>query len=458
MRRILCLAALLLVLLVLPAGCASPEDCYAVPQPPEDYRNLMSTIAETKKMLASQNSTTVEDVPPSAGDNTSTVQLLDLDGDGELETAVTFFRVVGAEMPIRIYFYTLQSDESYKVSSVVKGDGASVYAVHYTDLDGHTDERTGKRMKEVVVSWQMGAGVYYLGAYSLSAPEAGTMAMTDYQSYQLLDLDRDGLTELAVCRLDPEQQSGTVDVYSWNQAGLESVSQAPLSQGVTAVRSMKSNYLADMIPALYIAGDLADGSRVTDIVAFQEGALANLSLNLETWVSREQVSVLGYREVASSDVNSDNILELAHPVELPIYGSNSHFWLIDWTQYSISGEQKEVFTTYHNLTDGWYLIIPEAWRSRLTIYRNDSVSGQRTVVFALWQGEDREPEAFLSIYKLTGANRSARAASGNRFVLAEDSSAIYSAAFVDQSGWDCGMDETKLLANFQLIVSSWSGE
>jgi len=457
MRRKWILTAALSLALTLLSGCFSwsPEDCYDVPKPPEDFQNLMDSVAQTKRELAAEYSATVEDVPPSAGSNTSTVQQLDLDGDGEMDTAVTFFRVVGAEHPIRIYFYTLQEDESYQVSHIVSGDGASVYAIHYVDLDGQTDSQ-GKKRQEIVVSWQMSADVYSLGVYALSGLEATPLLITGYQGYQLLDLNQDGLSEVAVAHLDLEQQSNTVEVYSWNSKGLETVTQAPLSGGVTAVRRMKANYLAGMTPALYIAGDTADGVRTTDIVALRDGALVNLSLNQETWVSREQVTV--YRDLATSDVNGDMILELAHPWELPAYGDNSAAWLIDWTQYDIQGEQEEMCTTYHNSADGWYLMIPEGWRERLTIYRNDSVSGQRTVVFALWMGEDREPAPFLSIYKLTGANRSSRAVLAGRFILAEDASAgaIYSAAFFD--GWDCGLDQAGLLENFQLIISSWTGD
>lgn len=458
MRRRWILTAGLALALVLLTGCFSwsPEDCYDVPKPPADFQNLIRSIAQTKKELAAEYSTTVEDVPPSAGSNTSTVQQLDLDGDGEMETAVTFFRVVGAEYPIRIYFYSLQEDESYKVSHIVTGDGASVYSVHYVDLDGRVDHQ-GKKRQEIVVSWQMSADVYKLGIYALAELEATPLLLvTGYQSYQLLDLDQDGLTEVAVTRLDVEEQSNTVEVYGWDSKGLESVTQAPLSSGVTTVRRMRANYLADMTPALYILGDTADGVRTTDIVALRDGALVNLSLDQETRTTREQVTV--YKDLATSDVNGDMILELAHPWGLPAYGENAVAWLIDWTRYNIQGEAQAVCTTYHNSADGWYLMIPENWRDRLTIYRNDSVSGQRTVVFALWQGEDREPIPFLSIYKFTGANRNVRAALSGRFTLAEDVSAgaIYSAFFYD--GWDCGLDQNGLLENFQLIISSWTGD
>jgi len=459
MRRKITLITLAAMLCALLSGCLpwSAEDSYKLPRPPQDYEDLMKAVAQTKRELAMESSVAVEDVPPSTGDNTSTIQLLDMDGDGSQETAVTFFRIPGADMPVRLYFYTIQEDGSYLVSNVIHGEGDSVYAVHYADLDGAQDALTGAPRKEVVVSWQMGSDANYLGVYALEAGQvqAQPLTMTAYQAYQLADLDRDGLTELAVGHIDQEMKTGTVELYDWNATGVASVSQVSLSGGLASIGQMKANYLTDMIPALYITGDLADGSKVTDVVALQKEELANLSLNPETQISRELVSPL-QRGVAASDVNSDYILEIARPWQLPTYGAATGAWLMDWMQYSGSGRAKEICTTYHNGADGWYLVIPDHWQNRLAIYRNDSVSGQRTVVFALWQGEDKEPLPFLSIYKLTGASRSLRATGANRFVLAEDSSAIYAATFYNT--WDCGLDENGLLENFRLIVSSWSGD
>ena len=458
MRRKFGLIALAAMLCAMLSGCLpwSAEDSYKLPKPPKDYENLMHAVAQTKRELAAEYSATVEDVPPSAGDNTSTIQLLDMDEDGSLETAVTFFRIVGADMPVRLYFYTLQEDDRYLVSNVVQGDGDSVYAVHYADLDGVQDPLTGKRCKEVVVSWRMGSDANCLGVYALEPEQidAQMQMITTYEAYQLADLDRDGLMELAVGQIDRELGAGRVDLHDWNAAGLATVSQVALSAGMTGISQMKADFLTDLVPALYISAAVSDAKRVTDVIALRDGTLTNLSLDPETGISRETVDA--YREVTVSDVNSDYILEVGRPWPLPAYGITSNPWLVDWVQYSETGRAKEVCTTYHNAADGWYLIIPEQWQDRLTIYRNDSVSGQRAVVFALWQGEEAEPMPFLSVYKLTGASRSLRAASGNRFILAEDSNAIYAATFYNT--WDCGLDQNGLLENFRLIVSSWSGE
>lgn len=457
MRKKTVLTTLAAMLCVLLSGCLpwSAEDAYKLPQPPKDYENLMQVVAQSKRELAQVHSTTVEDVPPSAGDNTSTVQLLDMDDDGTQETAVTFFRVVGAEQPVRLYFYTLLENGSYLLSNVLQGEGSGVYAVHYADVDGIIDPITGTTTKEVVVSWQMGSDANYLGVYGLEAGQihAQTLLMTPYESYRLADLDRDGLMELAVGRIDPEL-GGEVEVHNWDTSGADKMERVVLSKGISSITAMRANYLTDFVPALYVSGQLSDGSRVTDVVALRTGLLTNLSLDPETGVSREKVSL--YRELAASDVNSDYILEVARPYEIELSLGGTKPWLVDWVQYTSGGRARNICTTYHNSADGWYLVIPEHWRDKLVVYRNDSVSGQRAVIFARWQGEDKEPLPFLSIYKLTGASRSLRATSGNRFILAEDSSTIYAATFYNT--WDCGLDQNGLLENFRLMVRDWSGD
>lgn len=458
MRKKVTLIVLITMLCTLLSGCLpwSAEDSYKLPRPPEQYENLMRAVARTKRELAEENLSEVEDVPPSSGDNTSTIQLLDMDDDGSQETAVTFFRVVGAQLPIRLCFYTLQEDGSYLLSNVVQGEGDGVYAVHYADVDGARDPQTGKPHKEVVVNWQMGSDVKNLGVYALESTQirAQTLMMTTYAVYSLADLDRDGLMELAVGQVDRELQTGYVELHDWDAAGRAAVSQAALSSGVIGINQMKVDYLTDMVPALYISCNLPESKRTTDVVALRGGELTNLSLDQETGVSRELADLSW--EMAVSDVNNDYILEVARPRDLPAYGEFSSPRLVDWVQYNSNGRTKEIGTTYHNQADGWYLVIPEHWQRRLIIYRNDSVSGQRAVIFALWQGEGKEPLPFLSIYKLTGASRSLRATSGNRFILAEDSSTIYAATFYNT--WDCGLDQNGLLENFRLIVSSWSND
>ena len=76
------------------------------------------------------------------------------------------------------------------------------------------------------------------------------------------------------------------------------------------------------------------------------------------------------------------------------------------------------------------------------------------LLFDYWQGTEEPPIPFLSVYRLTGTNRSAASQRAGRFVLREEESVIYSAKFYDVK-FDCGLDESELLNKFHIIQTGW---
>ena len=470
------LAAMLMALTLVLSGCffRSPEELYQSPERSADYENLTQKIREVKGKLAQEYGVTeVEDTSVLSGDNTALIQLQDMDGDGQRETAVTFFRVPGAEKPQKIFFFTKGEDDIYTVSAMLEGDGSAIYRVDYADLDG-------SGYKEVVVSWQMSTGAYLLGVYSVEAPMSrsrlqmansskngaasvqnddlrGSEWMTTaYGDYILTDIDQDSRTEVAIVRIDPSLTNSGVDVYGWKDSAFKKLSTAPLSTGVVSVGrgGVEENFINGDPPvrALYVSSELSDGSHVVDVIAYQQGKLTNISLAPETGISRETLS--RYVDLEPSDVNGDGVLELPQPSPLPGQEDStaSDYWLIDWYQYDSSGQCIEVCTTDHNGTDGWYLLSPDTWKDCITISRYDAISGQRAVIFYHLEGSG-DPSPFLVIYKFTSQTN--RANTSNRFILREEENAVYAASFYNSS-WDCGMDETELVSAFKLIQSGWS--
>ena len=102
----------------------------------------------------------------------------------------------------------------------------------------------------------------------------------------------------------------------------------------------------------------------------------------------------------------------------------------------------------------WYLDIPDNWKNKITIYRNDTVIGQREVIFAYLRGGEETPVPFLSIYRLTGTNRADASTRAGRFVLREEESIIYSAKFYDVK-FNCGLDEAELMNSFHILQNGW---
>lgn len=450
-KRHLLVVGILGLLMLLLSGCSlrSPEELYSLPKPPSDYERLQNAIIQVQQELGTTYSTTVEYAAPLSGVNIQPVQLLDLDDDGIQESAAAFFRVSGAENPLMIYIFHQMEDGNYSVYTVIEGGGSAINSISYENLDDIPG-------KELVVQWQMNDDIHLLGAYSISSGAVRSLLITSYTECQVMDLDRDGYMELLLLHLDSSTNSGHVDYYDYD-GGLDSMlldSTANLSWDVVSISQVKDNYLQDMIPALYITSKQSGGNLVTDILVDSEAGLRNITLDPDTGVSSQTITL---KEVYGTDINSDSVLELPFLSFLPEYGSplTNNYWLTRWSQYDQQGTAHPVYTTYHNERDGWYLIIPDSWLGQLSIARTDNLTlGERAVTFYHWSGNNEEiPTQFLTIYMLTGPNRQVRATQGQRFILLEDSSTIYAAEFY--SGWDCGLDQGSLLTNFNLIRTEW---
>ena len=423
-------------------------ELYTVPQPPADYNALQARLSE---VIAAGG----EYAAPLSGDLIQSVQLQDMDGDG-VQEALAFFRMPSEELPLKIYIFR-QVGEEYELLTRVEGAGAAINSVEYVQLD---DEP----FKEIVGSWQISHIVHSLAAYSIGPDQVEELLRTDYVSYKTADLDGDGQQELVVLR-NPVGAPPRAELYDFDGV-LSMTGSAPLSGGITSVADggIRSGYLVDRVPALFVTSSYAENGTITDIFTCRDGKLRNITLDPATGESGETIRY--YNQVTASDINDDGILELPQPVPLTDYKittASVNFWLIHWRQFDAEGRAVPVFTTYQNERDGWYFILPETWGDDVALSRADLPGGgERAVTFSRWdRGGTAEPESFLTIYKLTGTNRLARAKSGQRFFLlpaqeplnVDNFNTIYAAEFRD--GWDCGLTEDEVRERFRLITTDW---
>lgn len=453
MKRRMGLLTLALLLMTLLSGCffRGADKLYAVPQPPKDYQALQTRLSE----VVAQGG---EYAAPLSGDMIQSVQLQDLDGDGKQE-AIAFFRLTGEEKPLKIYIFR-QRGGDYETMTVIEGAATAVNSVEYVRMND--DAR-----KEIVISWQMSAQIHALAVYEVGQDRVEELLRTDYDSYRLFDLDQDNQQELVVFRT-PAEGVPQAEYYDFDGT-LALAGTAPLSLGAYTnadggVKSgyltiLRTGYLAGREPALFAVSSYGESGTITDIFALREGTFQNITLNPETGESGETVRY--YTQVSERDIDSDGIMEIPRPVPLADYkvtGDTVNFWLIHWRQFDLDGNPTEVMTTYHNVRDGWYFILPEEWGTKLTLSRSDLVGGgERSVTFSYWAGKENvEPEPFLTIYRLTGANRVNRSRYGNRFpilTVTEGTETIYAAELKGQGG---GLAEDEVKARFRIIKTDWN--
>ena len=441
---------LLLGLLLTLSGCFSTtvDELYCPPKLPQDYVQLDARITALQEELGAEYAS------PKTGGNTAPVQLQDLDGDGQSESIVAFFRANTGEQPLKIYVFHRNADDSYDIAYTIQGEGLAIQSVKYVDLDGDGG-------KEIVVSWRMGARQFLLTPYQLTQAGAIQLAEISYNhGYIDCDLDQDGRRELMVFRVDDNApDNGCAEWYIYGDGRVSQAQSAPLSDKSGGDATIREGSLKDNVPAVYISSKSGDGT-VTDVFALRSSNLKNITLNDRTGISSQ---TLRFVDISPADINKDGILELPEPVAVKEASSSSsggasNFWLIRWRQYEVIGSSEVVLTTYHNFSDGWYLAVPDSWIWDITISRDDSRTnqGERAVVFSRWNGSQRnQPQEFLRIYRLEGENREHRAQLGSRFILLRSSRLIYAAEFSD-IGWDSGLSRDDLGSHFALSRTEWS--
>lgn len=438
MRKLLKCAVMccISVFFALFSGCMSSniDVLLRLPQPSEEYLDLKEKIDDVIASGAVYSA-------PSAGSYRQSVQLHDINGDGVSE-ALAFFNVSG-EKPLKIYIYC-NVEGQYENVAVIDGDGTGIDSISYSDMDGDG-------WVEIIVGWKMGDDIQMLNIYSLRGFTVSSVAVTDYTEYITTDIDGNGLDELLVLRHDRSESSGDVTMYAMSSDGETVSSQARLSRGVENISKVTMGRITAGKEALFVESVYDGTGLITDIFTASDGHLENISCG-DTGTS---LDTLRYYTVYCRDIDSDGIMEIPIPRALPGQ-SEANYRSLDWYRFTEQGSGELALTTYHNYSDSWYLVIPESWRGNVTVRREDSASGERAVVFSVWNGEGEAVTDFLKIYALTGENRAVAAMRGNRQILRREDEVIYAEELIiDEECWEYVVDHQYLKENFNLIYSEW---
>lgn len=452
LRAGLLLGALSCLLAALLSGCGlfKPiEDLYTLPMLPEEYSQLQKSISTVMDEMDAEFAGIIY------GSYTSTVQLLDLDGDDEQEIAAVFLRVIntdGVDKPLRICLFRRGEDDAYRLTHTIQGAGTYIHSVAYEDI-------TGDGMREIIVSWQVTSNVYSLSAYQLAPDGVNELMSTSYnERYLTVDLNSDGCRELIVFqRRTSESDRGRAEYYCLRDGIMVMTSSAPLSEEMKSIDSAQSGRLSDGVMGVYVNAKTESGE-LTDILALDESGLRNVTMNTEFGSS--QTTNREDTGVSIADINRDGILEIPRPVSTVSMnpGTSSGYYITYWWQYDSKGVGTVTGVTYHSVADGWYLTLPNEWLGKITVGRDDSLSsrGERAVVFYYWPDQETTTAApFLTVYCLTGDNRYTRARLYGRVTLTSTNSAVYCAS-LSSGAWDCGLEIGDISERFSLITPEWS--
>ncbi len=108
---------------------------------------------------------------------------------------------------------------------------------------------------------------------------------------------------------------------------------------------------------------------ITDIFTYENNKLSNITLTGSSAVSEGTIRSV---TVYCRDIDNDGIMEI--PISRALYTkSETVYKVLDWYSFNQKGRRTLKLSTYHNYSDGWYLVLPEKWGTNFTIRREDSV-------------------------------------------------------------------------------------
>ena len=411
------------------SGCYSGniDQYFSLPMASEEYEQLQTLIDE-------ELSSGSEYAAPTHGSYRQSVQLSDVNGDG-IDEALAFFRDSGKNPKINIY--SADSGE-YRLALSITGEGTSIGRIDYADL-------TGNGQMELLVSWQISSGVSLLSVYSLDGWSGSVLLSTDSTEFVTGDINRDGCDELMILRA-ANSTTYLIDQYTLTPGQEPQATSAALSAGIAALQRLRMVTLAGDAPALLAESTLTTGDLVSDLFVCRDGSLINLTMNRTTQVSETRRT---YSLVYAQDIDGDGCTEIPHPQQLYSRGDEV-FWSVAWFRYDASGRANTVMTTYHCVTDSWYLVLPSGWDVGLTVRRDDTVSGEHAVILSRLRS-DGSLEDYVAVYAITGENRYERAKLDRRFFLQEEGSTVYAAEILDGN-----TTENTIRERFHVIYTDWS--
>ena len=428
------LFVLMVALLLSGCGIQTFEDLYCLPKRSEEYQNLQKLIDGVM--------TNLEYSAPISGENQQTVQMADLDGDGEVEYLL--FAKGTSEKPLNIFVFG-KNGEEYELLDTIESTGTSFEQVEYVQMSGNGSVQlvVGRQLSDQVVR--------SVSVYSMVDGQMEQMLSAAYSKLVCHDLDGNGKTELLLLRPgETDADNGIAELYSLVNGSIERSGQVNMSRPSDRIKRIVVGRLIDGVQAVYVASDVDGNAIITDVYAMVQGQFNNVSFSSESGTS---VQTLRNYYVYADDIDSDGVVELPSLINMMQRENSSDAsdqYLIRWYAMRSDGAEVDKVYTYHNFVGGWYVELDSELVSRLTVTQLGN-----SYEFSVWNEDFTQTETVMTIYALTGQKREEQAQIDNRFVIYRSESTVYAADLEVASG-AYGMSKDGLINSFHLIHQDWN--
>lgn len=431
--------AVLLIFMITVSGCisASSENMMSAPKLSGEYLSLQNKIDQIVRTGQTQ-------VSPEKGTNRYTIQLMDIDADGDDES-ISFFRNNADTTQYTIYVHK-KNESNYEEIGKTEGRGLGISAVYYPC-------RSEDGMLATVILWEASEDVN--GNLSVCIADSDgfrEILSAEYTKLFISDLGNDGINELLLITKSASLQTYTASFYMFSGSEITKLQSIALSSGIRSIDRIRQGMTSDGKDAVFIDEVSEEKGYMTDVLYVQDGVAANVSIDRTAGRSIET-----YREVLlpSADMNGDGVCEIPLAYPMPGYHreDKNTQWLIGWNSMGTDGELSLVMETYYNAADGWYIVWPEDWKDRITA-RTGTAEGCRFTEFCEYS-ENKENIPLFYIYTFQGTDSSIISSIQGLKTIGASNTRIYCISFPEgEADSSLNIDEEQIRRIFKIITQA----
>lgn len=256
---------------------------------------------------------------PRSGSYRTAFVLHDIDGDF-VDEALVFYTLNSDASTVHIHFLDYVNDEWISAGDET-GSEREIHELLFKDLDGD-------RTQEIIVNFSTKGGNKLMSVYGIDSRNAAVfsvspLATVQYQSYMMIDLDRDSTDEIFYTVFEVSAESGVsvpyarVLKYSNGTDGprMEPAVSLPLQSGISAFSAITADFTERVsrvyLDCLYVNAD----TMITEVIAWtpDSGYMLLMHKQDENAILKTSRPVNLYTE----DIDNDNMMEIPGEYELP---------------------------------------------------------------------------------------------------------------------------------------------
>ena len=329
---------------------------------------------------------------------------------------------------------TLSRQRMCRVLNIDIGGGSSIDSVSFRDFNG--DGRL-----EVAVGWRVSTEVQTVAVYELVPNQVNVLMQSGYLRYVVDDLDSDGGFDLLLIR--SEAEGGCLaEHYVWQDGEMrvEGTCQLHCTPAELSRGSIVCGKLDSQKTAAFVTAVSAENTAMTNILLCRGGQLLNTGADRKTGITEVQYPS---SQLRPQDINNDGIIEIPYPEKSNTRQASAFF---AWYRFDERGNSAWVMDTYHDMTDGWYLVLNDDWHGKMSGTRLDAMENGTCVTLLV----DGRPALYL--YSLSGEERERDAQTGGRTLVMQRANVAY-AMRITEDGDELGISISRTVRNIEEMYS-----